>query len=121
MYVLVVFHMQKLQKSEGVRTVYATCTYSSVSDWALFYNRLFTFLPTNFSFNFLLAFKRLNLALFLRNLYKIMGNNTSIDKLVVQKLFEMHAAGDSAAKIAEFFHRTTKDLNLTHQRRCTSI
>ena len=32
-----------------------------------------------------------------------MGNNKPTDKLVVKKVFEMHAAGDSAAKIARSY------------------
>ena len=34
-----------------------------------------------------------------------MGNNKPIDKAIVQKVFEMRAAGDSASKIGSFFHR----------------
>ena len=34
-----------------------------------------------------------------------MGNNKPIDKAIVQKVFEMRAAGESASKIVSFFHR----------------
>ena len=35
-------------------------------------------------------------------LFSIMGNNKPIDKAIVQKVFEMRAAGDSASKIGSF-------------------
>ena len=41
----------------------------------------------------------LNLAFHIRILFSDMGSSKPTDKLVVQKVFEMHAAGDSAAKI----------------------
>ena len=44
----------------------------------------------------------LNLDFHIRTLLSDMGNNKPTDKLVVQMVFEMHAAGDSAAKIAQF-------------------
>ena len=37
-------------------------------------------------------------------MFNDMDNNKLIDKLVVQKLCEMHTAGDSAAKIGRFFN-----------------
>ena len=46
----------------------------------------------------------LNLAFHIRILFSDMGNNEPADTLVVQKVFEMHAAGDSAAKIGRFFN-----------------
>ena len=49
---------------------------------------------------FLVLLFVLNLAFHIRILFSDMGNNKPTDKLVVQKVFEMHAAGDSAAKIA---------------------
>ena len=35
-----------------------------------------------------------------------MGNNKPIDKAIVQKVFEMRAAGDSTFKIGSFFHHS---------------
>ena len=37
-----------------------------------------------------------------------MGNNKPIDKAIVQKVFEMHAAGDSASKIGSFCHHSAQ-------------
>ena len=37
-----------------------------------------------------------------------MGNNNPIDKAIVQKVFEMRAAGDSASKIGLFFHHSDR-------------
>ena len=50
----------------------------------------------------------LNLAFHIRILFSDMGNNKPTDKLVVQKVFETYAAGDSAAKIARFFNHSDR-------------
>ena len=37
-----------------------------------------------------------------------MGKNSPIDKLVVRKVFEMSAAGNSHVQIGDFFHRSRR-------------
>ena len=37
-----------------------------------------------------------------------MGDNSPVDKLIVQKVFEMSAAGNSHGEIGVFFHHTRR-------------
>ena len=50
----------------------------------------------------------LTLAFHIRILFSGMGSNKPTNKLVVQKVFEMRVAGDSAAKIGRFFNHSDR-------------
>ena len=49
-----------------------------------------------------------------------MGSNKPINKAIVQKVFEMRAAGDSASKIGSFFHRE-RIILMTHPRKSPDL
>ena len=84
-----------------MRTLHAACFYRNVNGCAQFLAALFTCPLSDLSLLFLVLSFVLNLAFHIRILFSDMGNNKPTDQLVVQKVFEMHAAGDSAVKIAQ--------------------
>ena len=53
-----------------------------------------------------LSFLILNSASLVTKLFSSMGINRPIDKLIVQKVFEMIKAGKSHSQIGDFFHHT---------------
>ena len=91
-----------------MRTLQAACLYRNVSGSAQFLAALFTCPLKDLSLLFFVLLFVLNLAFHIRILFSDMGNDKLTDKLVVQKVFEMHAAGDSAAKRGRFFNHSDR-------------
>ena len=50
----------------------------------------------------------LSCAFLVNTLFPRMGNNKPIDKRVIQKVFEMSAAGESRSMIGAYFHRSRR-------------
>ena len=88
-----------------MRTLHTACFYRNVNGCAQFLAALFTCPLQDLSLFFFVLLFVLNLPFHIRILFSDMGNNKPTDKLVVQKVFEMHAAGDSAAKIARSYRK----------------
>ena len=75
-----------LQECKWLRTVSSSFVYMSVVGFVTFISCPFVRVKSCFSHLQYIPFSD-------------MGNNKPTDKLAMQKVFEMHAAGDSAAKI----------------------